>query len=118
MVSDTQEGNGRQQELFALDAASDTERGTSGTVDGAGTESVQPDKKPTFEEALARLEQTVARLESADVSLDESLRLFQEGTRLSRICSELLESIEHRITQLVGTEEGEPREIPFAGDNP
>jgi len=116
MEYDTQEGNGRQQELFSLDAASDPERGASGTDDGTGTP--QPKRKPTFEEALSRLEQTVARLESADISLDESLRLFQEGTRLSRICSELLESIEHRITQLVGTEDGEPQEVPFAGDNP
>lgn len=116
MDRDTQEENDRQQELFALDTAPDAERETSASDELTAT-AAQGKRKPTFEEALARLEQTVARLESADISLDESLRLFQEGTRLSRICSELLESIEHRITQLVGTEDGEPHEVPFAGEN-
>lgn len=79
-------------------------------------ELASPDATLSFEEALQRLEQTVARLESSELPLDESLRLFQEGTRLSRICSELLESIENRVTQLVESPDGGLRETSFAND--
>jgi exodeoxyribonuclease VII small subunit len=81
-------------------------------------ELTSPDTALSFEVALQRLEQTVARLESSDLPLDESLRLFQEGTRLSRICTELLESIENRITQLVEAPDGSLREIPFTSEGP
>ena len=82
---------------------------------GNGTASAT-DKGLTFEEALKSLEQTVSRLEAADISLDESLRLFQEGTRLSHICTGLLESIESRITKLVESQDGTLHEVPFSGE--
>lgn len=75
-----------------------------------------PEETLSFEEALQRLEQTVARLESSELPLDESLRLFQEGTRLSRICSDLLDSIENRVTQLVESPDGGLRETMFSND--
>ncbi len=54
----------------------------------------------TFEEAYASLEETVRALEEGGLSLAEATRLFEEGTRLARICNELLSSAELRITRL------------------
>lgn len=54
----------------------------------------------TFEKAMARLEQIVAKLESGQCSLDESLQLFEEGTRLSAYCAKLLKEAEQTITKL------------------
>ena len=54
----------------------------------------------TFEEAYNGLEETVRALEEGGLSLAEATRLFEEGTRLARICNELLASAELRITRL------------------
>lgn len=54
-----------------------------------------------FEEALARLEEIVSQLESDERSLDESLRLFEEGVGLSKRCQELLQEAEGKIEQLL-----------------
>ena len=53
-----------------------------------------PTKKPTFEEALARLELIVARLEQGEVPLEEALGLFEEGTALMKQCSTALDKAE------------------------
>ncbi len=57
--------------------------------------------EPTFESALARLEEIVARLEDADVPLEEAIRLVQEGDVLSRYCEEQLQEAEGKILRLV-----------------
>jgi len=57
----------------------------------------------TFEKALDRLEKVVSLLESGKCSLDESLRLFDEGTGLVAYCSETLKTAEQRIIQLSDT---------------
>ncbi|NLM79224.1 MAG: exodeoxyribonuclease VII small subunit [Ruminococcaceae bacterium] len=67
----------------------------------------------TYEDALAALETVVARLESGDVTLDESMKLFQKGTELSRICTARLAAIEKQITQLLQSEDGTLEEKPF-----
>lgn len=54
----------------------------------------------TFEKAMTRLEQIVAKLESGQCSLDESLQLFEEGTKLSAYCSKLLKEAEQKIVKL------------------
>ena len=54
----------------------------------------------TFETAMARLEEIVALLESGNCTLDESLKLFEEGTKLTAFCSELLKNAEQKIVQL------------------
>lgn len=59
----------------------------------------------SFEDALVELEQTVARLESGDLTLDESLTLFERGQRLASHCGRLLDNAQLRIEQL--TEDGE-----------
>ncbi|MEE2703697.1 MAG: exodeoxyribonuclease VII small subunit [Myxococcota bacterium] len=56
--------------------------------------------EPDFEASLESLESLVVRLEEGDLSLEESLRAFEEGVRLARICSGRLRSAELRITQL------------------
>jgi exodeoxyribonuclease VII small subunit len=55
----------------------------------------------TFEEQLTALEQVVERLERGELSLDESVRLFEEGVRLSDACKKELEEAEGRIQVLV-----------------
>ena len=54
----------------------------------------------TFEQALERLDSTVQALESGGLSLEESTRLYEEGIRLARMCSEALASAELRITRI------------------
>ncbi|MCK9252491.1 MAG: exodeoxyribonuclease VII small subunit [Eubacteriales bacterium] len=70
----------------------------------------------TYEQALAALEAVVAKLESGDVTLDESMQLFRKGTLLSRICADRLAAIERQITQLLEKEDGSVEEKPFAND--
>jgi exodeoxyribonuclease VII small subunit len=59
-----------------------------------------------FEGAMSRLEALVGSLEAGDLSLEDSLRTFEEGIRLVRLCSERLKSAELRIRQLEEGAEG------------
>lgn len=52
----------------------------------------------TYEKAMARLEEIVSLLEKNDVSLDDSIKLFEEGTRLTAFCSEKLKNAKAKIT--------------------
>ncbi len=70
-------------------------------------------KKPRFEETLKRLEEIVGRLEDGDLSIDESLKLFEEGVKLSRQCNRILEDAERRIEVLVKDENGTKKVKPF-----
>ena len=54
-----------------------------------------------FEQTLGDLEQRVKRLEQGDLSLEDALRLFEEGVALARACHEQLEAAEQRVSQLV-----------------
>ena len=54
----------------------------------------------TFEKAMTRLEQIVAALESGRCSLDDSLKLFEEGTMLTAYCSKALKTAEQKIVKL------------------
>jgi exodeoxyribonuclease VII small subunit len=77
-------------------------------------DAVQPEQPPvSFEEAMERLENIVARLESGDVPLETAVELFQEGMALSRLCGQKLEQVERRIEMLVEDENGWQRK-PFA----
>lgn len=55
------------------------------------------DKKLSFEEAYKKLEEIAARLESSDITLDESIALFEEGVKLSKYCDEMLEKAKQKI---------------------
>ena len=57
------------------------------TTDGA---TQQPDGELTFEQALADLDKTVKALEAGGLTLSEATRLFEKGTKLARVCSEML----------------------------
>ena len=57
-------------------------------------------KKPSFEEALQRLKEITETLERGDVTLEESIKLFGEGTELSKLCYETLQTAEQKITEL------------------
>jgi exodeoxyribonuclease VII small subunit len=59
-----------------------------------------------FEECLSRLEQIVGALESGNLSLEESLKVFEEGIALARHCSRYLDEAERRIEVLVRDEAG------------
>jgi exodeoxyribonuclease VII small subunit len=68
----------------------------------------------TFEQALARLEQIVTKLEDGRVDLAESLSSYEEGVRLLRQCHSLLERAERRIELLSGVDaDGRPISEPF-----
>lgn len=54
-------------------------------------------KEMKFEEALNRLSEVVRILESGEASLDESIALFEEGIKLSKQCTNLLESAEQKV---------------------
>jgi len=60
----------------------------------------------SFEEQLTALESVVERLERGELSLDESVRLFEEGVKLSNACKKELEAAEGRIQVLVGQGSG------------
>ena len=59
------------------------------------------DKSESFENLFSELESTVAKLEAGDLSLDESLALFQRGMELAKKCGAMLDAAELRIKQLV-----------------
>ena len=66
--------------------------------------------KPTFEENISRLEQIVRAMERGDVALEESLKLFQEGTELVRTCEKLLDEAQMQISKITAGPDGEPVE--------
>lgn len=70
-------------------------------------------KKKTFEQAMARLEEIVTLLEKGEVPLEESLKLFEEGTGLMKQCSTLLDKAEQKVTTLTVGADGDPREVPL-----
>ncbi|MBN1842139.1 MAG: exodeoxyribonuclease VII small subunit [Deltaproteobacteria bacterium] len=72
--------------------------------------------KQTFENAMKRLENIVQDLESGDLSLDEALKKFQEGMKLSKFCSDKLDESEKKVSILLRDEEGGIQEEPFEKD--
>jgi len=67
-----------------------------------------------FEDCLARLEQIVGRLETGNLPLEESLKIFEEGIALARNCARYLEDAEKRIEVLTKDEGGAFGARPFA----
>lgn len=54
----------------------------------------------TYEQAISRLEEIVSALEKNDVSLDEALTLFEEGTKLTAFCTDKLNNVKSKITEI------------------
>jgi len=66
-----------------------------------------------FEQALERLEEIVGELEKGDLPLEQSLKLFEEGIKLSRICTKRLEEAERRVDVLLKDRSGNVIAKPF-----
>jgi len=66
-----------------------------------------------FEASLERLEEIVEELEKGDLPLDQSLKLFEEGIKLSRLCTKRLEDAERRVDILLKDKAGNVTEQPF-----
>lgn len=75
------------------------------------------ENKLNFEESLARLEEIVRALESGEKSLDDSMKLYEEGVRLIRVCSSELEGAEAKIKILKETLSGEVAESDMPAGN-
>jgi exodeoxyribonuclease VII small subunit len=71
-------------------------------------------KNTSFEANLQRLEQIVRAMERGDVALDESLKLFQEGTELVRACGLLLDEAELQVKTIIAGADGKPNQEDFA----
>ena len=71
-----------------------------------------------FEKKLGRLEEIVQKMEKGDLALDESLKLFEEGVKLSRECHKQLSEAETKVKKLVDFDsKGAPIKEDFAGDD-
>ncbi len=66
------------------------------------------EKNMTFEQSMQRLEQIVRMLERGDAPLDESLKLFQEGTQLVRTCGKMLDDAQLQIQKVMTATDGTP----------
>ena len=70
-------------------------------------------KKPSFEQAMGRLEEIVGLLERGECGLDQSLKLFEEGAKLAGQCEELLDKAEQKVNILLADDQ----EKPFEGED-
>ncbi len=74
-------------------------------------------EKVTFEAALSQLESIVRELEGGDASLDDSIKLFEKGIKLSSVCAGYLKNARQKVEQLVKDSSGEIGAQPFdSGD--
>lgn len=69
-----------------------------------------------FEQAMARLETIVAELEKGDLPLDESLKIFEEGIKLSKNCLKMLDDAERKVEILIQDRDGKRRIQAFSLD--
>lgn len=72
-----------------------------------------PEQDLSFELSLKRIEEIVKSLETGSAPLDESMKLFEEGTALIRRCGEMLDKAEQQVVRLKKGPDGEPQELPF-----
>ena len=70
-------------------------------------------KKLSFEQAMTRLDEIVTALERGEAPLDEAMKLFEEGSRLMRECTQMLDQAEQKVVLLTAGTDGMPQEQPF-----
>jgi exodeoxyribonuclease VII small subunit len=70
--------------------------------------------KDRFEDNFKKLETIVHKLEDGDLPLEESMKLFEEGMRLSKICSQRLTDVQKRVDLLLKSEDGQLKTEPFS----
>jgi exodeoxyribonuclease VII small subunit len=73
--------------------------------------------KKIFEDSLAKLEKITEELESGDLSLEESLKKFEEGVKLAEFCNGKLDEAQQKVTLLL-KKDGARIEVPFTDDDP
>ena len=70
-------------------------------------------RKETFEQSMGRLDEIVRHLEKGDLPLNDSLQLFEEGTKLIRSCGDMLDQAEQKVVKLKKGPDRLPQEQPF-----
>src|SRR3984885_8002343 len=83
------------------------DEGKMAPLNSTPTKKSEAAKKPDFEYSLTRLEEIVGKLESANLSLDDAMKLFEEGVQLSRDCQKYLEQAEGKVEILLKEAGGE-----------
>ncbi|WP_077299527.1 exodeoxyribonuclease VII small subunit [Virgibacillus pantothenticus] len=70
------------------------------------------EKELTFEEAMQQLEQVVEKLETGDVPLEKAITYYQDGMKLSKLCTEKLNQVEEKMTKIMN-EQGDMEPFPM-----
>jgi exodeoxyribonuclease VII small subunit len=86
-------------------------------MNSATNKAAETARKGDFEKSLMRLEEVVKRLESPELSLDEAMKLFEEGVKLSRECQKQLEEAEGRVEILLKKADGKIAAEPFESED-
>jgi exodeoxyribonuclease VII small subunit len=86
-------------------------------MSSATNKTAETQRKGDFEKSLVRLEEVVKRLESPELSLDEAMKLFEEGVKLSRECQKQLEEAEGRVEILLKKADGKIAAEPFEDED-
>ena len=73
-------------------------------------------EKKTFEQSISELEEIVSQLEGGNVTLDESLELFEKGIKLSKSCQQMLDAAEKKVSTLMTNDDGEVVKEDFIGE--
>ncbi len=71
----------------------------------------------SFEEAINQLEKIVTELEEGELSLEEALKMFEEGIELSRFCTHKLTQAEEKVEKLIKTAQGEFKTVPLDAED-
>jgi exodeoxyribonuclease VII small subunit len=71
----------------------------------------------TFEQSMKQLEKIVQELEDGDLPLEKALKKFEEGMKLTKLCSEKLDETEKKVSILLKNSEGRITEQPFISEN-
>ncbi|ETR70679.1 MAG: exodeoxyribonuclease VII small subunit [Candidatus Magnetoglobus multicellularis str. Araruama] len=69
--------------------------------------------KVTFESAIEQLDKIVDELETGDIPLEQAIKKFEEGVKLSQICTKRLDETEEKMSMLIKTSDGQLKNIPF-----
>ena len=70
-------------------------------------------KAPNFEKSLAALESIVDEMEAGDLSLDDALKAFEKGVKLTRECQSALDQAEQRVAILMDTQNPDEAPVPY-----
>ena len=71
----------------------------------------------TFEQSMKQLERIVQELEEGDLPLEKAIKKFEEGIKLSKLCSEKLDETEKKISVLLKNSEDQMIEKPFTAED-